>query len=300
MLLNFFGGCVFSLRKIIHFWVEVLLFFSVFIVSCVRPLLWAMRLMGKSKEAEALAHRLMGRWCRGVFKVLGCQVVVEGWENLPVDSPYVVMSNHQSNYDPILLAGFLDPALSFITKRELFRVPGLAFFLRHNRSLKLDRQDLRGGAKALVAYGRELKSRNGRVVIFPEGSRTKHPRREVQRFMGGSLMLVLDNGLPVVPVALDGTRVAGNRATLIRTPRHERVIRLRILPPMMSGKNSSAERRRFIAELHQQIVSTWEAIRVEWPGERYSPGIQVEAAEEAAEEATGGSPVEAGPEPHPE
>ncbi len=109
-------------------------------------------------------------------------------------------------------------------------------------------------------------------------------------------MLVLDNGLPVVPVALDGTRLAGTRALLVRTPRRGRVIRLRILPPIMAEKNSSAERRRLIAEIRRRVVSNWEAIRVEWPGGGTSPGIQVAAAEEAAGECAG----EAGPEPHPE
>lgn len=283
MILNLLYDGFFSLRRAVHFVLEVLIFFSVFLVSCVRPLLWTMRLMGKSEEAEALAHRLMGRWCRWVFRALGCRVVVEGRENLPLGTAYVVMSNHQSNYDPILLAGFLDPALSFITKRELFRVPGLAFFLRHNRSLKLDRRDLRGGAKALVAYGRELKARGGGVVIFPEGTRTKDPRREVQSFMGGSLMLVLDNGLPVVPVALDGTRLAGTRALLVRTPRNDRVIRLRILPPILAEKNTSAERRRLIAEIRRRVVSNWEAIRVEWTAGGTSPGMGGEAAGEEPE-----------------
>ncbi|MEE8434863.1 MAG: lysophospholipid acyltransferase family protein [bacterium] len=258
-----------ALRKAAHFLLEVLIFFSVFVISWLRPFFWAMRLLGREKAAEALSHWLMGCWCRGVFKVLGCRVVVEGREHLPADSAYVVMSNHQSNYDPILLLGFLHPSLSFIAKRELFRVPGLAFWLRHNRCLRLDRGDVRGGADALVAYGRELKMRRGRVAMFPEGSRTKHPRREIQRFMGGSLMLALENGLPVVPVALDGTRLAGTRASLVGTPRRGRLIRLRIMapimPPIMEGENSPAERRRLMKELRQAMVSNWEAIRVEWP-----------------------------------
>ena len=278
MRLIWFQDGVFSLRKGAHFLLEVLIFFSVFVISWVRPVFWVVRLLGLEAAGEALSHRLMGRWCRGMFRVLGCRVVVEGREHLPVDSAYVVMSNHQSNYDPILLLGFLHPGLSFIAKRELFRVPGLSYWLRRNRSLRLDRGDFRGGVDALVAYGRELKARRGCVVIFPEGSRTKHPRREIQRFMGGSLMLALENGLPVVPVALDGTRLAGTRASLVRTPRRERLIRLRIMapipPPAGAMKNSPAERRRLMKELRQRMISNWEAIRVEWPVGGTSPGLK--------------------------
>ena len=284
MLLILFRDGVFSLRKGAHFLLEVLIFFSVFVISWLRPFFWALRALGQAVAAEALFRKLTGWWCRTVFKVLGCRVVVEGLEHLPADSAYVVMSNHQSNYDPILLLGFLDASLSFIAKSDLFRVPGLAFWLRYNRCLRLDRGDFRGGADALAAYGRELKARRGRVVMFPEGSRTKHPRREIQRFMGGSLMLALENGLPVVPVALDGTRLAGTRASLVGTPRSGRVIRLRIMAPVMAETNSAAERRRLMKELRQRMMSNWEAIRVQWPAGGTSPGIRGKAGGKAGRE----------------
>lgn len=280
MLLKIFRDGLFPLRKAVHFLLEVWIFFSVFLLSWTRPLLWSMRMLGHEAAAEALAHRLMGRWCRWAIRVLRCRVEVEGREHLPARGPYVVMSNHQSNYDPILLVGFLDHGLGFIAKRELFRVPGLGYWLRYQHSLKLKRGDVRGGADALAAYGRELISRQGRVVIFPEGSRTKHPRREIQRFLGGSLLLAMENGLPVVPVVLDGTRLAGTRAIFVRTPRRERLIRLRIMAPIMPVENSSTERRRLLKEIRERMMTNWEEIRVEWPAVETSPGMEEKAAGE--------------------
>ena len=124
-----------TLREALHFLLEVWIFFSVFVLSWTRPILWTMRLLGHEAAAEALAHRLMGRWCRWAMRVLRCRVEVEGREHLPARGPYVVMSNHQSNYDPILLVGFLDHSLGFIAKRELFRVPGLGYWLRSSWTL---------------------------------------------------------------------------------------------------------------------------------------------------------------------
>lgn len=269
--LNLIRGSVFSMRKAAHFLLEALIFGSVLVFSFFAPLFWTLDLLGQGALAWRLANGFVGFWCRCVFKVLGCRVEVEGLEHLPADSPCVVFSNHQSNYDALLLMGYLDSSLSFIAKRELFRVPGLAFWMRRKRCLWLDREDIRGGGEALVAYGRELKARRGRTVIFPEGSRSKHPRREIERFLGGSMILALENALPVLPVALDGTRLAGTRATIVRTPRGQRLLRLRITPLIQTGKNDPGARKRLLEEVRKRMVSNWEAIRVEWPVEGDSP-----------------------------
>ena len=101
---------------------------------------------------------------------------------------------------------------------------------------------------------------------------------------GGSRVLGVENGLPGVPVARDGTRLAGPRASLVGTPRSGRVIRLRIMAPVMAGTNSATERRRLMKELRQRMMSNWEAIRVQWPAGGTSPGIRGKAGGKAGRE----------------
>ncbi len=115
-----------SFGRIRHRAFEYLILSTVFFYSVLRFLFWAMWLVGQGRRAKALSRYLMGKWCRSVFTFMGVRVDVEGLENLPREQGYVVMSNHQSKYDPILLIGFMEPGMGFVAKRELFRMPGLS------------------------------------------------------------------------------------------------------------------------------------------------------------------------------
>jgi 1-acyl-sn-glycerol-3-phosphate acyltransferase len=224
-----------------------------------------LRRQGRAAEAEAIVDRMATDWARWVFRNLRCRLEVEGLEHVPRGRPFVIYSNHQSKYDiPALLAG-LDMAIGFVVKRELFWIPGLTYWMRQIHCLSIDRSDVTGSAEALTELGAELKRRGKGFIIFPEGTRTRDPQRTVQPFRRGAIRLASEQGLPVLPVIIDGTHLLDLHASRAATRAGGRRVRIRIEPLRPPPGRSAPERRRFMDDLFATIRSNWQAIRVEWP-----------------------------------
>ena len=234
-------------------------------LSWFRFLIWFAFLAGQQEKARALVGAIPAAWSRRVFRKRKCRVVIEGGENVPRDQAFVVMSNHQSGYDILLLTGFLGRSAGFVAKKELFRVPGVSSWLKQLHSISLDRGNISEASETLERLGMELKTNRRGVIIFPEGTRTKHPSREIQAFRQGSLRLASDNKILVVPVSLDGTRFLERFEYFWKTPASERIVRMKIAPPIMPDTKNAQERKRFMESLRETIISNWKAIRVEWP-----------------------------------
>lgn len=246
-------------------WFEGVRFCQAILFSSIRFLIWFYVLTGQREKADSLVPAFATRWSRGIFRQRKCTVVVEGSEHLPRDRAFVAMVNHQSRYDILLLLGYLERPVGFVAKKELFQIPVVSFWLRQFHSIPIDRKDTKGGAAALKEHGRKLKEEGRGIIIFPEGTRTRHPDREIQEFRQGSLRMASDHNIPVVPISLDGTRFLERIEYYRRTPASSRVLRIKIAPPVNPEAKNGLERRQLMESLRETIVSNWKAIRVEWP-----------------------------------
>src|SRR6476660_3529425 len=118
--------------------------------------------------------------------------------------PYVVVSNHESFAD-ILLISHLPWEMKWLSKTELFRIPvmGWEMWLAGDIPVK------RGfGPSAVEAMERcrETLRRRVSVMIFPEGTRSK--TSELLPFKDGAFRLAIEAGVPILPLAVSGTRTA--------------------------------------------------------------------------------------------
>ena len=244
---------------------EVRLLASMNSYTILRFLIWWYHHTGRGAEADARVQEGIGKWCRKVVRRLGFRVEVEGREHIPAGQAFVVMCNHQDKYDALLLLGFLSNSLGFVAKPELFRVPGLAYWMKQLHCIAVDRKNIHTGAKTLQTIGQGLMERKGGFIIFPEGSRTRHPQGEVQSFRPGSILLALENQLPVLPVIFDGTRFMDNLKFLATQPREQRVIRMRIEPLRPTTDLDVQSRKAFMKELRDTVVFQWKKLRTDWP-----------------------------------
>lgn len=224
-----------------------------------------MRRQGREAEVAAMIDRKFTDWAHWVLDNLHCRLEVEGSEHIPHGEPFVVVANHQSKYDIPVLVAALGRAVGFVAKRELFWVPGMAYWMREIQMLPLDRRSVVRGADTLAQLGPALKAHNRAFVIFPEGTRTRAADRSVQPFKRGAIRLASEHDLPVLPLALDGTWQLDQTATMAVTRHGGRVVRIRIEPLRRLEGDSAPARRAFVDALYETIRSNREAIRVEWP-----------------------------------
>jgi len=147
-------------------------------------------------------RRTAGMFSRGFLRAAGIPFTVEGLERLPT-VPCVVVANHASYIDGVVAAAALPPDFAFVIKKEMVRVPIASLLLRRLGSQFVERFDRhKGGTDArrvlkLAATGQSL-------VFFPEGTFTEV--RAVGRFHRGAFTTAARSGMPVVAMAIHGTR----------------------------------------------------------------------------------------------
>lgn len=115
--------------------------------------------------------------------------------------PYVVVSNHESFVD-ILLISHLPTEMKWMSKIEIMRIPLVGWMMRLARDIPLER----GDAKSIVAAmnaARERLDTNVSVMIFPEGTRSASG--ELGEFMSGAFRLAINAQVPILPLAVHGT-----------------------------------------------------------------------------------------------
>lgn len=115
--------------------------------------------------------------------------------------PYVVVSNHESFTD-ILLISHLPWEMKWLSKAELFRIPLMGWLMYLAGDVPVKR-GFGPSAVEAMARCREILSRKVSVMIFPEGTRSR--TLELLPFKDGAFRLAIDAGVPILPLALHGT-----------------------------------------------------------------------------------------------
>jgi 1-acyl-sn-glycerol-3-phosphate acyltransferase len=129
------------------------------------------------------------------------RVRVEGRVKLPWRGPAVIVANHLSLLDILVLYGLFRP-FKWVAKAELFRLPVVGWNMALNDYVPVRRGDPES-VRRMMAHCRAHLARGAPVLLFPEGTRSRDGR--LQPFKDGAFRLALDAGCPVIPVALTGT-----------------------------------------------------------------------------------------------
>ena len=126
---------------------------------------------------------------------------VEGREKLPWRGPAVLVANHLSMLDILVLYGLFRP-FKWVAKAELFRVPIVGWNMALNDYVRIWRGDPES-VRHMMTHCRAHLARGTPVLVFPEGTRSRDGH--LQRFKDGAFRLALDAGCPIVPIAVTGT-----------------------------------------------------------------------------------------------
>jgi 1-acyl-sn-glycerol-3-phosphate acyltransferase len=121
---------------------------------------------------------------------------------VPLEGPAIIVSNHRSGLDPLVIAASTKRIVRFLMAREYYEMKGLAWVFRTARCIPVNRNgnDLGATKAALTAL------RDGEVVgIFPEGGIRTVAAGERIAGKAGAALLALKSGAPVIPAGIRGT-----------------------------------------------------------------------------------------------
>ena len=186
-------------------------------------------------------------WSRTILFFSGVRVRVLNPERLDGARGLVIVSNHESYADILVLLANLPLPVRLLAKRSIFRVPVLGWSIRAAGFVPVDRGVRSRGAATLEASLRLLK-RGRSIVLFPEETRTHDG--ELLPFKPGAALLALRSGFPLLPVAIAGTRRVLPRGTLDMTPGR---VALAIGEPIAVAGRSVRDRDEVTREVRQAI-----------------------------------------------
>lgn len=136
-----------------------------------------------------LFFSLIGRW------------KINGVSNIPLEGPVVVVSNHVSNWDPLIIGCALNRKIHFMAKAELFAIPIIKNIIPKMGAFPIKRGQTDRNALRIAL---KLLKENELIGMFPEGTRGN--TREMLPFKPGVTMIAYKAQCPILPVALVNSR----------------------------------------------------------------------------------------------
>ncbi|MDH3252705.1 MAG: 1-acyl-sn-glycerol-3-phosphate acyltransferase [Ignavibacteria bacterium] len=238
---------------------------SIWLVSLLLILFWVPLLaVIRLFDRDPIVYRT-GRW----FRRLGVAMtrVNPFWQlrlsGLPVENPrnpYVVVSNHQSYADIPILSN-LPWEMKWVGKVELFRLPVIGWMMAMAKDIKVDRSSSRSGAMAMLQAKRTLEHKCS-VIFFPEGTRSEDGL--VKAFSNGPFHLAVKMGIPILPVAVEGSyRCLPKKSWKFGKPEE---ILVAVLPPVPThpyAEGTVSELREEVRRRIIQQIAEWRGVPAE-------------------------------------
>ncbi len=201
-----------------------------------------------------MAQRSLGKRLWYDFLRLACRLVgvtvfrirVRGREFLPTTGGGLILSNHQSHLDPLLIGLACDRRMNFVARKSLFTFPPFRWLIDSLDAIPLDRDG--SGFGGLKETLRRLKQEE-LVLIFPEGTRTRDGK--VGKIMPGFCPIARRAKVPLIPVSIDGAFEAFPRTRDYPLPS---VIHITFGPPLAPEEiEKLADDEQLVAEMSRRI-----------------------------------------------
>lgn len=154
----------------------------------------------RGKIMAQVAHT----WSKFILAAAGIKYSVIGLENIDPKQNYMFAGNHESALDiPLAFAGIKHHLVS-ISKIELKWIPIFGWGMQAGKHIFVNRKDSKKAVSSLNNAAKSLEKNPRSIMVFPEGTRSRDGK--IHQFKKGGLLLAIKAQLPVVPVALCGTR----------------------------------------------------------------------------------------------
>lgn len=153
--------------------------------------------------------------CDWLMTLLRVKIRFTGMEKFP-DEPFVLVSNHLSNFDPIvILAKVKGRKIAFISKASNFKIPVAGAYVHNAGFLSIDRENAMSALRTLKRAGEMMNREQMIMGIYPEGTRSKSG--ELLEFKEGAFLLAKRANAPIVVMTTKGTNQISKRMLWRRT-----------------------------------------------------------------------------------
>jgi len=178
-----------------------------------------------------------------IFKLF-FQLKVTGSENIPKNSPFIIVANHSSLLDPVILGISLRPKIIFVAAAYLFKISWLGYLLRKANSIPVQgKNDIKSIKQAL-----KILQQGGVLGIFPEGGVDRQKNNLPVK--AGAAYLATKVGVPIVPIVIKGANIILPRgAKFIRSLNK---IEVKIKKPIACSKQNNKDK-----EIIKKVVESY-------------------------------------------
>ena len=187
---------------------------------------WLTMLVATVWNPRAASRYVAASWGRAIAWLTPMLVTVEGAENADPGRTFVVVSNHQSQYDIFLVYGWLNLDLKWVVKAELRKVPGVGIGCEKAGHIFVERGNPEQTRKAVSAALDRVGDGVG-ILFFAEGSRSMDGK--LRLFKKGAFRIAASQELPILPITIVGTRDIQRPKSMMIFPGRARMI---IHPPI--------------------------------------------------------------------
>ena len=233
--------------------IRTLFFFLIFwlglLLSLVLlPFYYILKFLGLKTAEKKYVYIVTNRWARFTLLTAGIKLSLSGTENAREDdSGFVVISNHQGNFDiPVFIAS-LPFSAGFVAKDELMKMPFLSTWMKALDCVFINRRNPREAREKLI--DRIKRSDKNPIFLFPEGTRSRG--MEMGPFKTGSLKLLFLNRIDVFPVTINGSYKCYEKYKNVKSD----TIKVTFHPVIHTSSYELNEFDRFNSELQNLIAS---------------------------------------------
>lgn len=186
----------------------------------------------------------------------GFSMRYEGRQNVPLEGPTLLVANHESFLDPLMIGSVLPRRLSFLARKTLFRNPLFALFIRSLNSVPVNQE---GFAREGLQIILEQLQKGNAVLVFPEGERTWTGKMNYLK--PGVHLLIKRVEMTIVPVGVAGPYEAWPRTksrpklSPLFAPPSDHTISVAFGKPFSSTFYKGWDREKVLSDLHDRILT---------------------------------------------
>lgn len=185
--------------------------------------------LGPVTPGNRVSRWAMHRWALGACRGLELQRELVDGQNLERAPQAILVANHLSLLDTILIGSFLKRDYRWVAKAELFKIPFLGWHMALNGHIPVDRRR-REGNRSLPVLIHAAVEEGASILFYPEGTRSKDGK--LQPFKIGAFRTAVAEELPVLPLVVRGTGQLMKKGALGVAPPEERKASVTVLPPV--------------------------------------------------------------------